>query len=124
VNQAVEDRFVDVIIEDGYLSDPAALLRSMREPSGRAPAESSRIVAQALARLDDEDALAVVRSVLDAATCSFVSLFDQDFKNSGLHACLSYDGQSADTRLQPSFWNAYRSRVEPNGVLSHSGALQ
>jgi hypothetical protein len=124
VNQAVEDMFVDVIIEDGFLSDPAALLRSMREPSGAAPAETARIVAQALAKLDDSDALVVVQSVLDAATCSLVSLLDQDFKNSGLHACFSYDGQSADTRHQPNFWSAYRSRVEPNGLLSQSRPLQ
>jgi hypothetical protein len=124
VTKGVEAALVDIIIEDGYLSEPRVLLRSLREPTGRAPSETSQQVANALSKLDDEEALMVVRSVLDAATLSILSLFDHDFKNSGLHARLSNGSQAMDTQDSPSFWQAYRSRVEPHGVLTQSRPLQ
>jgi hypothetical protein len=124
VTNRVEDAFVDVIIEDGYLAGPEILFRSLREPAGRAPSDRSKRVAHALSKLGEEEALLVVRSVLDAATLSIISLFDHDFKNSGLHARLSFGSQVADTRDNPTFGRAYRSRVEPHGVLSESRHLQ
>jgi hypothetical protein len=124
VTNSVEDKFVDVIIEDGYLSSPETLLRSLREPTGRTRSENSRLVAEALSKLDDHEAVSLIRAVLDAATLSVVSLFDHGFKNSGLHACLSDGSATVDSRESPNFWHAYRSRVQPHGVLSQSRSLQ
>ncbi|HEY0412386.1 MAG TPA: hypothetical protein VGD66_04520 [Allosphingosinicella sp.] len=116
----LEDALVDLVIEEGYLSRPEALLQSLRDPSGRRPSETAMSVSAALAKLDDPEALCIVRAVLDAATFSVFSLLDHDFKNAGLHALFFDENLAVDTQDNPSFWQAYRSRVEPNGLLSRA----
>jgi len=119
VKSAIEDMVVDLVVSDGFLSRPEELVASLRSPSGRAPSEVSRRTAEAMSKLNDEEALRIVRSVLDAGVFSVFSLFDSDFKNSGLHAEFSCGDQMVDTRTgNQDFWDAYRSRVEPGGMLA------
>ena len=110
---------VDAVIADSFLTDPNSLVASLRAPAGRNPAESSRAVAGAIAKLSDQEAVALVRSVLDAAIFGVFNLLDQDFKNHGPHArfSLGKDGiETTDRRCL--FHEVYRHSVDPNGLLT------
>jgi hypothetical protein len=75
-------------------------------------------VADALAALDDERALTIIRSVVDAAYFSVLNLLDAGLKNSGVQV---------EVRTSTDRWvshnpavglqEVYRHRVEPNGLL-------
>jgi hypothetical protein len=117
----VADRFVDVVVRDSWIMKPAGLVAALREPAGRNPAASSLTVAEALSSLDDERALAIVRSVLDAAYFSVLSLFDAGLKNSGVRVriqCGTQDWDSSDPTTD--LRDLYRDKVEPNGFVRMS----
>ena len=89
--------FVDFILEDGWLMCPHELLASMRNPSGRNPRAEAVAVSEALANLNDAEALRIVASVLDAATFGFLNGMDSNFKNSGLRASLHFEDDRWDS---------------------------
>ena len=109
---------VDAVIADSFLTDPNSLVASLRAPAGRNPAESSRAVAGAIAKLSDQEAAALVRSVLDAAIFGVLNLLDQDFKNHGPHARFSLGNESIETvEGRCLFHEAYRDCVDPDGLV-------
>ena len=118
MSAVVAERFVDAVLQDGWLVNPSELLSAMREPPVRNPAPSSLAVADAISSLDDASALTIIRSVLDSAYFSMFALMDAGFKNSGLRVQVASNGElwdSCDPAVE--LHDTYRDRVEPNGFV-------
>jgi len=112
--------FVDFLLEDGWLVRPEELLESMRNPSGRSPRRDAGAVSEALAELEDEEALRIIRSVLDAATFGFFAAMDSNFKNSGLRARLQFADSSWDSAApEVELHELYRQKVSPAGLIGN-----
>ena len=115
----VAGAFVDALIEDGYLLKAEELLRAFKSPAGRSPSAETAAVAESASKLDEQDAVRLIRATLDAATFGFLSLLDADFKNSGLHASLWIGDSCLDTaNANGRFHEAYRERIDPNGMAA------
>ncbi|MGN6498466.1 MAG: hypothetical protein ACTHK5_14185 [Tsuneonella sp.] len=118
MNTTAAERFVDVVLEDGWIAKPANLLSAMRAPSGRNPAATSREVADALSALDDTQALSIIKATLDAAYFSVLNLLDADMKNSGIEIEIATETDRwKSNEITVSLHELYRDRVEPNGSV-------
>ena len=125
MNSLVADRLVDAVVTAGWLTNIDALVASRQNPPGRAPSARSRELATLWNRLSDEDARILAADLVDSATFSVLSLIDQDFKNSGLHASFEVDGgtEKLDSReLCGELIEAYRAQVAPHGVMRRDRA--
>ena len=118
MRSAAAEAFVDVMVQDSSLVNPADLLSALREPAGRKPGSSTLAVAEALSSIDDARALVITRSVLDFAYFSVLNLLDSGLKNSGIQVQIR---TSSDEWLSDSpaaeLHELYRERVEPNGFV-------
>ena len=115
----VATAFANAVIDDGYLLRPEDLLQKLRNPPGRSPSREALAVAECAARVDDQDAIRLIRATLDAATFGFLNLLDSDFKNSGLHATVWTGDSRLDTSdANGSFHDAYRQRIDPAGIVA------
>ena len=112
------ERFVDVVLQDGWLTRPSDLLSAFRSPAGRAPAASSLAVAETLSGLEDAKVLPIIEATLDAAYFSMLTLLDAGMKNSGLTVQIDFEDDTwASDQPTIELHDIYRDRVEPNGSV-------
>jgi hypothetical protein len=118
VSAQAAERFVDVVLQDGWLNDPIDLLSAFRSPAGRNPAPSSLAVAEALSGIEDAQALPIIKAALDAAYFSVFNLLDSGMKNSGVRVRIDCDaGRWVSDEPTAGLHDIYRDRVGPNGSV-------
>ena len=101
-----------IVVETQSL--PSELLKHYRNPSNRKPSEGRLQIRDALADMDDDTALLLVRHVVDAAVFQMVYLLGVGFK-----CDLSIDLNRAGNRERlddSGLTEDYRLRVDPGGI--------
>jgi len=116
MNSNVEDNVVEAIIVETVATLPSGFLEFYKDLPGRKPSELSVRLAAAWMAVDEDDAIDMIRDVVDRTVFSMLYLIDARFKN--LKIATSFD--HADTSAEPfptDLHNRYRQRVEPGGLI-------
>lgn len=97
-------------------SMPEHLVQFHRALPGRAPSEHSKVISHILAKLSDEEAVLLIRDVVDSTVFSLLHLFDLGFKDR--HIRVSFD-RIHNPELAPfgTLLDTYRERVDPGGMI-------
>lgn len=98
---------------------PEELVRFYRALPGRSPSEHSKAVSHIIAKLQDEEAIVLIRDVVDSTLFSMLHLFDLDFKDR--HIQVSFARQkNPDSAPFGILLDIYRERVDPGGIVAQA----
>lgn len=95
---------------------PEQLVHFYRALPGMAPSAHSKAVGDILAKLKDEEAMVLIRDIVDSTVFSMLHLFDLSFKDR--HIQISFTRQqNPESAPFGTLLDAYRERVDPGGIV-------
>jgi hypothetical protein len=110
----LDDEVLRVLIAE-ILGGTEKLVASMRQPPGRNPSPLSRKIAGVMAKLDDTEAMALVRDVQDVAVFRLCYLLENEFET-GIEVVFR-SGEQSLSASKTHLHEKYRMRVDPGGVV-------
>ena len=106
---------VDAVIQETRII-PEELLRFYRDLPGRSPSEHSKNVSRILSSLSDEEAIILIRDVVDSTVFSMLHLLDLSFKDRHIQVTFTRQ-QDPEAVSFGSLLDTYRERVDPGGKV-------
>lgn len=110
----LSERFVRAISSDLLERYPEELVAHYRNLPGRDPGEVARKAARILAKLDEDEAAALIRDVIDAA---LFRLFYLLFDSSELDDLSVEVVEATEPNWDELFHETYRTMVDPGGII-------
>lgn len=95
---------------------PEQILHFYRDLPGMSPSDHSKEVADILEKLQDEEAIVLLRDIVDSTIFSLLHLFDLDFMDRHIHVSFTRQ-QNPDSAQFGMLLDAYRERVDPGGKI-------
>lgn len=114
MNDTICAEAVDAIVANIVETLPNSLLEFYRNPPGRKPSQQTLKVSEIVKKLDDDEALALIRSVMDGSLFAVLSLFDMNFKDKNIEVHFR-----RSTGLETALLHElYRLHVDPGGQIA------
>ena len=114
--QKLTEAVIESIIAETIDFLPQDINEFYRNLPGRNPSDHSLRVQRVLNKLSEDEAIVLIRDIVDSSVFAILSIIDQGFKDKQI-VTLVTKGPSGEQPLYGHAVEAYRQRVSPGGYM-------
>lgn len=104
------------IVRDIIETLPSDIYDFYESPPGRKPSDHSKRVSEIISSLGKDDALELVRGVVDMSVFSMLYLMDVEFKEHSIETMFRKEAKG-ETAMAGNLTEQYRLAVDPGGII-------